>query len=342
MLVYTDNPQFAGRFLPSAVARGLAPARGEHPNLDPVLDGIFGERRDLFTSVDDGLPYPFLLLCEFSHGSQYDRLIDLARRGSALPDGLACLAGSGKGFHGFKGRAWATEPGNLHLVIHFGPEAEIDRFEVAFTVLAALSVTDAFTQIPGLEEEARIKWVNDILLSKAKVGGVLAYTQTQGKVVTSAILGMGVNLETRPDVPPTPFVPAVASVRDFLPKGNPNLAGFLLRHLLTALDANYRVLLEEGASPLIRRYREHSMIVGEEVTICSEDSDQPLRILAEGRVSDLGDNLELFLEGRSTPVTSGRLILGSAPGMESDKKEASSAGVRICDPAPMVVGPDGR
>jgi biotin-(acetyl-CoA carboxylase) ligase len=202
-------------------------------------------------------------------------------------------------------------------VVHLAPRVEIRRFEVAFTVLAALSVTDALTQIAGLEEEPRIKWVNDILLLEAKVGGILAYTQTQGKVVTSAILGFGVNLENRPEVPPTPFVPAVASVRDFLPSGSPDNAGSFLGDLLTALDANYGVLLDQGASPLIQRYRERSMIVGEEVTICSEDSDLAPRVVAEGCVAGLGDNLEIFLEGRSEPVTKGRLILGRA----SDKKE---------------------
>ena len=32
-------------------------------------------------------------------------------------------------------------------------------------MLAALSVTDAFAQIPGLGEEARIKWVNEVVFS---------------------------------------------------------------------------------------------------------------------------------------------------------------------------------
>jgi BirA family biotin operon repressor/biotin-[acetyl-CoA-carboxylase] ligase len=327
MLVYTDNPRFAGGFLPTDVASGLSPAPEERPGWDSLLSAIFEGDQELHTTSDDDLPFSLLLVSEFSAGSQYDRLIDLAREKAELPDRLACLAGSGKGFHGFKGRSWATEPGNLHLVVHFEPKAEIESLEVAFTVLAALSVTDAFAQIPGLEEEARIKWVNDVLLADAKVGGVLAYTQTQGKVVTSAILGMGVNLETTPDVPPTPFVPAVASARDYLPSGRPDLAGSFLSDLLTALDTNYRVLLEDGASPLIRRYRERSMIVGEEVTICSEDSDQTLRVLAQGRVSSLGDKLELFLEGSSDPVTNGRLIVGRASGPKLETKEASSAGV---------------
>ncbi len=312
MRVYTDNPQFARGFLPRTVAEALVRAVEERPDLVPVLRGVFPEGRPLYESVDDGLPYHSLLLSEYSNGSHYDRLIELARSTEALPDRMLCLAGSGSGFHGFKGRSWATEPGNLHLVVHLSPERAIDRSGVAFTMLAALSVTDALAQIAGLEEEPRIKWVNDVLLSEAKVGGVLAYTQTRGEIVCSAILGIGVNLESRPKVPPTPFVPSVASVREFLARGTSGLRATFLRGLLRALDANYRLLLEMGSAPVFQRYRERSMVVGEEVIICSEDSNQDFEVVAEGRVTGLGDNLELILDGRSEPVTRGRLVLRKA------------------------------
>ena len=68
------------------------------------------------------------------------------------------------------------------------------------------------------------------------------------------------------------------------------------------------------------------MAVGEEVTICSEDSDSSLRVVAEGKIRSLGDNLELFLEGRPEPVTGGRLILGRRWEDYLDLNEASSVG----------------
>ena len=332
MAVYTDSPQFAAAFLPPEVAGGFVPPDGLDPEVRPLLQEVFGGPGNLFSSPGSDLPFPHLLLSEFSPGSQYDHLIRLARRDPGVPDGVVCLAGSGSGFHGFKGRSWAAIPGNLHLAVHLAPNREIERFGVAFTILAALSVVDALTQIAGLEGGARIKWVNDILLGDAKVAGILAYTQSQGATVTSAVLGIGVNVESIPVVEPTPFVPRVSSVRDFLPAGGPDLRETALHNLMWALGENYQTLLRDGISPLLERYRENSMVVGEDVTICTDASNQALQVLAEGRVLGLGENLELMLEGRAEPIRGGRLVLGK--GVPEIQARATGTGEHGL--APMV------
>jgi BirA family biotin operon repressor/biotin-[acetyl-CoA-carboxylase] ligase len=203
---------------------------------------------------------------------------------------------------------------------------------VAFTILAALSVADSLNQIAGFGERARIKWVNDILLGDAKVSGILAYTQSQGTMVTSAVLGIGVNVEATPEVEPTPFVPRVCAIRDFLPAGVPDVREKTFRSLLEALDRNYRTLLGEGVQPLLDRYREDSMVLGENVAICTDGSDQTAEVLARGRVSALGENLELYLEGRSDPISGGRLVIGP----EAETVENWAAGAGEEDRAPMV------
>jgi BirA family biotin operon repressor/biotin-[acetyl-CoA-carboxylase] ligase len=214
------------------------------------------------------------------------------------------------GFHGFKGRSWAALPGNIHLAAHLAPNAPIERFEVAFTILAAISVVDALEEMEDLEGRAEIKWVNDILLGEKKVAGVLAYTQTQDTTVTSAVLGIGINVESRPQIEATPFVPRITSLREHLPEGAPDQQGPVLLSLLKALEVNYRTLLDQGVEPLLERYRDRSKVLGQEVTLCTEVSDRSLQATAEGRVVHIGDNLELFLEDRPAPVTGGRLILG--------------------------------
>ena len=312
MAVYTDSPQFAAAFLSPKVAGELAPMDRPDQSMIPLLPGIFGHTEELLRApfAQGDLPFPHLLLSEFAPGSNYDQLIELARGKDPLPDGVACLAGSGSEFHGFKGRSWAAVPGNIHLALHLAPRREMDRFGIAFTILAALSVVDALGHIAGLEGRARIKWVNDILLEDAKIGGILAYTQSQGRIVSSAVLGIGVNVEATPVVEPTPFVPRVTSVRDFLPTSGPDLRERTFRSLLRALDENYRTLLTDGVSPLLERYRECSMVLGEKVTVCTDSSDGTLEVVTQGRVMALGDDLELVVEGCPEPVRAGRLVLG--------------------------------
>lgn len=309
MAVYTDNLQFASALLPEESARELSAATDPDPVIRAALDRMAAPPRTLFRAPSSLLPWPHLFLSPYSAGSQYDRLMDLAREGEA-PHGMVCLAGAGSGFHGFKGRSWQSPPGNLYLSLHLCPRVQVDRFQVAFTVLAALSVVDALDRVPGLEGHAEIKWVNDILMGEGKVAGVLAYTQSQGDRVTSAVLGIGLNVETAPTVEPTPFVPRVTSVRSCAGSGDHDLRKGIFLHLMTALRDNYETLLQDGFPALLRRYRARSMVIGQEVTVCSERSDREIEVLTEGRVTGIGENLELVLEGRSDPVTGGRLAMG--------------------------------
>ncbi len=272
--------------------------------------------------ADAGRPWSHVLLARSAVDSNYDRLIEHVRQGAPLPDRLVCLTGSGRGFHGFKGRSWAAVPGNLHLSVHLAPRRPVERFEVAFMALAAVSVVDAIDRVPGLEGRAGIRWVNDVVLEGAKVAGVLAYTHAQHTTVNSAILGIGVNVGTRPPVEPTPFVPDVTHLGEYA--AGPRLMPVFFRQLLRALDRNYRALLERGHASLVDRYRARSVVVGRKVAVCAEDSDTEPEVRTEGVVRSVGDGLELWLDGHDTPVTRGRIILGE-PALAGSSAERSIA-----------------
>lgn len=316
MKVYTDSPTFAAGLLSRDIAGSFVRLAVPGAGVSPLIQAFFAEGLPLWHAQTGDRPWDRLLVSELSPGSHYDQLIGLARTREALPDRLAAVAGSGIGFHGFKGRPWAAVPGNIHLSVHLAPDCPVDRFDVAFTVLAALSVVDAIDTIPELRGRAGIKWVNDIVVDGAKVAGILAYTQARGPTVTSAVLGIGLNVEAAPEVDRTPFAPVVGCLSRLARErtvGDDATStirqGPLLDALLEALDRNYRVLLAEGFDPLLDRYRERSLVLGRDVTLYSEDSERERRVLAEGRVRALGEGLELYLEGRREPVRAGRLVL---------------------------------
>jgi biotin-(acetyl-CoA carboxylase) ligase len=183
-------------------------------------------------------------------------------------------------------------------------------------------------QIAGLTEKGGIKWVNDILLGGAKVAGVLAYTQSQGDAVTSAVLGLGINAETTPAVQPTPFVPEVACIQDFVLSGTTGIREKMFKHVLQTLADNYDRLLRDGFSSLLERYRARSVIVGREVTICADRRDGRVEVLAEGRVRSIGDNLELLLEGHPRPIREGRLVLGRLSDHPEDRESNPGTDLR--------------
>jgi biotin-(acetyl-CoA carboxylase) ligase len=83
----------------------------------------------------------------------------------------------------------------------------------------------------------------------------------------------------------------------------------VLEKLIHALETNYHLLLNGGYNALLDRYRKRSIITGREVTVCSDETRDEPEVYATGRVTGMGDNLELFIDGMDKPVSRGRLIL---------------------------------
>lgn len=313
MSVFTDNAAYGAALLPPGVVGTFAPAPAPAQRDGALLRAMFGDAE--LVSAPLAVPgWHRIFASDFAHGSQYDRLIQLARE-ITLPDRIACVARAGAGFHGFRGRAWNASPGNIHLTVHLAPERPIERFETVFTALAAVAVVDTIDAIEGLAGQAHIKWVNDVLVQGAKVAGVLAYTQTRADAVTSVILGIGLNVETRPAVERSIYVPAAGSLREFAPDPAAAATAPVLHTLLRSLDRLYSDVLAQGHAPIMERYRARCAVLGRDVTICAEDGDDggAPTVVAAGRVIAVGDGLELYLSDHAEPITKGRLILGTMP-----------------------------
>jgi BirA family biotin operon repressor/biotin-[acetyl-CoA-carboxylase] ligase len=252
-----------------------------------------------------------MCLTERADRSQWDVLGELTRRGVELPDGLLCLAGSGRGFHGQKGRSWAAVAGNIHLVAHMAPGLTTLEAGVGLSVLPAVAVVDAIDATPGLGGRAGIKWVNDILVDGHKVSGVLARTQTQGQRIGSVVLGIGLNVEAAPEVTPDVFTPRVGCLRDLAQPAEAVTPGRVLAGLTAALERRYLELLSGGLTTLVEAYRGRSLVLGGRVRILPDPPESASDRGVAGRVTAIGDELELHLEGVERPVRTGRLVLES-------------------------------
>lgn len=320
MLAYTDSTEYAQTVLGQNADPWSAPTSEVPDDLRRLMTRAYGSREIRESTVLNGSPWRHLLLVETAEQSHYDLLIELGRAGIRLPDRVLCLAGAGERFHGFKGRTWSAPRGNTYLAVHLRPDRPVKRPATSFTVLAAVSVVDAIDAIAGLEDSAGIRWVNDILIDGAKVGGVLAYTQSAGTTVNSAVLGIGVNVETEPDIDPTPFVPRASSLKSMAPRPEECTQRSFFAALASALDTNYRRLLAGGYETLLERYRERSLAIGRRVTLCAEKPGPELDVMVQGRATEIGDGLELTIEGCERPFAKGRLIIGSLEELASKKR----------------------
>ncbi|MDT3741265.1 MAG: biotin--[acetyl-CoA-carboxylase] ligase [Candidatus Kapabacteria bacterium] len=302
MIVLTDDVTYSLKYFP--VEEGLVFNYGA-PLTSKFENEFFNVKQVLSYHCDNKF-WKYGFVTEYSEKSQFDILTNLSSGISKLPDKIFCLAGYGKKFHGFRNRHWVSELGNIHLSCYFKPYFQSSETGLGFTMLAAVSVIETLDLIEGLEGKSQIKWVNDIIVNDAKICGVIAQTQIQGKHVTDAVIGIGLNVGVVPDIYTTSFVPQATSINANSKKTQDIKT--ITNILLEKIALNYDILAHKGYKPILEKYRQRSMITGKHVKVWSDPVDEEPVLIHEGRVESIGDYLELYLENQKMPVTSGRIV----------------------------------
>jgi BirA family biotin operon repressor/biotin-[acetyl-CoA-carboxylase] ligase len=159
-----------------------------------------GSRRPLdVTLLESALPGRRLIfLDEVDSTNDY-----LMQRSAELPDGTIVIAEQQRAGRGRRGRPWVA-PRSAALLFSVLVK-ESGSFPLAafhkLTHLAAVAVA-------GGVEGAQIKWPNDIMLGEEKLAGILV--EARGD---SAVVGIGVNVDTRADEFPSDLDYPATSLR---------------------------------------------------------------------------------------------------------------------------------
>jgi biotin-(acetyl-CoA carboxylase) ligase len=319
MLLLTDcTPDALAALLPSSGATPSAagPLAAHDRALWHALGGTTEPQRGVLSPGGPADFWSRLCVVADAPGSQFDvlRASFPAGIGSAAP--VACLALTGRDFHGHRGRPWLAAVGNLHLSVAFVPGLAAHELLPALVMLPAVALVAAVSVATGGAVRPGIKWVNDVLWSGRKIGGVLTTTSTRGASALSAVLGIGLNVGCAPAVPPTPFVPEVGALAASIDP--PPSLGQLLWPLLAELARSIDQLQRQGPELLWQAYREASLVIGRDVRVYDESTGErdPATSwpepLARGVVQDIAPDLGLRLVGQAEPTARGRLAFESA------------------------------
>jgi len=279
------------------------------PAIRQIADELYETDSIKVSEAPENIHWDYMFAVDHARQSQYDVLSELAVSGHQFPGRVLCCAGTGEQFHGFKNRDWRACKGNIHMSAVIAPGAHITGGAAGFiaaAVIATLQTVDAFDLGNA---ETGIKWVNDLLVRGAKVGGVLARLQTQGAVTKSAIVGIGLNVEQSPVVERDPYVPQVAALADFAAEPARCRYPDVFPYLVENLGRNLSGLVDGGFEQLLDTYRQHSLVLNREVTIREDKSGSDPDVIACGVVESIGPELELYIRGHPRPVTKGRLVL---------------------------------
>ncbi len=220
------------------------------------------ELRPLLTTRDLGQ----VLHCFDEVSSTNDVARELAEEDAA--HGEVVVAERQSAGRGRRGRQWVSPPGrNLHLSAVLRPDLPPQRAP-EITLVASVALCDVVRQAGVV---AGIKWPNDLLASGRKLAGILTEMAAEPDRVMWVVLGVGVNLNARPEDFPPEMRGEATSVA--IERGQPAPRALFAAALLKTLEEWLDRHADAGFGPVRQAWRERSVTLGREVRVSTEGRD---------------------------------------------------------------------
>lgn len=232
--------------------------------------------------------------------STNDQLKAMARQGAE--HGTVLIAGHQTGGHGRLGRNFHSPEGmGTYLSILLRPDCTPSQL-MHLTCSAAVAMCDAVEKTalfrPG------IKWTNDLVQGKRKLGGILTELGLNPKGgVDYAIIGVGINCRQME----ADFSPDIRDMAGSLSMvtGTQIAPGRMAAAMMEALhemDAKLPACQEE----ILQRYRADCITIGQDISLVRGDE------VRYGKALDVDENgalLVAFADGRTEAVNSGEVSI---------------------------------
>jgi len=196
-----------------------------------------------------------------SHGSTMEAAKREARR--TATEGTAVIAEEQTAGKGRAKRVWLSPKGSISLSVVLYPGISQLPYLIMITSVA---VARSIEMVTGLKTQ--LKWPNDILIKGKKVCGILIENELQGDRATWAIIGIGINANTR--MKDFPEIAATAtSLSDELGKGISRVE--VIRCLFVEMENLYlslgdgELVYQEWRDRLITRGRRVQVVDGKKM-----------------------------------------------------------------------------
>ena len=231
-------------------------------------------------------------------GSTNDDLKKLARQGA--PHGTVLIADRQSGGHGRMGRSFHSPAGvGIYFSILLRPDCAPGEL-MHLTCATAVAMCDAVEKAAGFRPG--IKWTNDLVHGKHKLGGILTELGLSAKgTVDYAVIGIGINCCQQEE----DFAEEIRGIAASLSMaaGKPVLPAKLAAAMVVQLK-NMADTLFDGS--WLSRYQGDCVTVGQEISIVRGDSVRHGTAIA---VDAEGALLVRFPDGHEEAVASGEVSI---------------------------------
>ncbi len=174
--------------------------------------------------------------------------------------------------------------------------------EHIFLVTGMLAVAVAETIQNTLSLKAGIKWPNDVLINGKKVGGVIVEVIKFHKQIYTFSLGIGINVnQEHYELPESPNIPTTSL---FIEKKSAVNRIEFAKNLLESIDKWYGVLKDAHYEPILKRWRELCITIGQKLTVVEGDK------LYHGKMIDIspGGGITLLFDNGDKETFKGEHI----------------------------------
>lgn len=230
--------------------------------------------------------------------STNDQLKKLACQGAA--HGTVLLADRQTGGHGRMGRSFHSPAGaGIYMSILLRPQCAPGDL-MHLTCAAAVAMCDAVEAAAGLRPG--IKWTNDLVWGRKKLGGILTELGlSPGGGTDYAIIGIGINCCQQADNFPADIQDIAGSLAMVTGKSidRSRVAAAMLEALW---QMDLRLLTEKDA--ILTRYRGDCVTIGQEISLVRGGEVRHGKAL---RVDDNGALVVQFAPGQTETVNSGEV-----------------------------------
>ena len=206
--------------------------------------------------VDRSISIPLLPLLVFDRlSSTNTKLWELIEAKTECPLGAIALqqtAGKGQWGH-----SWVSEAGGLYLSV--GLDLDLDMANYPHLVMA--TAWGIATVLRHYQLPVTIKWSNDLILDRRKLGGIKIETRNNKNKLTKAVVGVGINWRNNV---PKPGINLESYDR------NKDIEKISSLSELTAIASygillGYEYYLAEGIEKLLARYSEICSSIGKQI-----------------------------------------------------------------------------
>ena len=210
--------------------------------------------------------------------------VALAEAADGAPEWSLVAAGRQTRGRGRSGRPWHADAGDALLFsVVLRPELEPGRAGL-LPLLAGAAMAAAASEVGGVP--VRCKWPNDLLIDRAKVGGVLAESAVVDGRLRHLVIGVGVNLR------PPRHVHGAAGLGDEVDP----IA--LLGRFLVGMRAAYRPADPAFPADVVALWSGVSATLGREVSAVRNDG-----VTVHGRARSLDGRGGLVLDTTEGPAS---------------------------------------